>query len=93
MMGERAHWLHNIRADSQVTIRLHNETLRGRARQVLDPDERRRAAEAYIPTTGWSDYFDYIVYHWAFPTRAKIERAHRSWFEQGVPVVIELGCE
>jgi hypothetical protein len=92
-MGERAHWLHNIRADSQVTIRLHDETLRGRARQVLDPDERRRAAEAYIPTTGWSDYFDYIVYHWAFPTRAKIERAHRSWFEQGVPVVIELGCE
>jgi deazaflavin-dependent oxidoreductase (nitroreductase family) len=90
MMGERTHWLNNIRADPHVTIRLYDETLGGSARQILDADEQRRAAEAYIPTTGWADYSDYFVYHWGFPTRTKIERAHRRWFEQGIPVVIEL---
>ncbi len=90
MMGERTHWLNNIRANPAVTIRLHDETLRGTARQIVGIEERQRAADAYVPTTGWSDYADYVVYHWGIPTRATIEGAHRRWFEQGIPVVIEV---
>jgi deazaflavin-dependent oxidoreductase (nitroreductase family) len=90
MMGERTQWLNNIRANPAVTIRLRDETLHGNARPIVDAEERRRAAEAYVATTGWSDYTDYVAYHWGVPTRAKIERAHRRWFEEGIPVVIEL---
>lgn len=90
MMGERAAWLQNIRAHPQVTIRLGNQTLRGSAYEVVDPAQKQRAAEVYIGTTNPSDYFDYAVYHWGFPTRAKIERAHRRWFDEGIPVIMEL---
>ena len=92
MMGERTHWLNNIRVNPAVTIRLRAETLEGRARLIVDGAERRRAFEAYVPAVGWSDYTDYAVYHWGIPTRAKIERAHRHWFEKGIPVVIELAA-
>jgi len=90
MMGERADWLENIRANPQVTIRLGDQTVRGVAREVVDAGERQRAAELYIGTTQASDYLDYAVYHWGFPTRRKIERAHRRWFEEGIAVVIRL---
>lgn len=93
MMGERAAWLKNIRANPQVTIRLGSHTFRGTAREVLEPADKQRAADVYLGTTNPSDYVDYAVYHWGFPTHAKIERAHRKWFAEGIPVSINLERE
>jgi deazaflavin-dependent oxidoreductase (nitroreductase family) len=90
MMGHRASWLKNIRACPQVTIRLGNDILRGTARETVDLAERHRAAEVYVGTIDSSDYFDYVVYCWSIPTRRRVERAHRRWFDEWVPVVIEL---
>ncbi len=93
MMGERAQWLKNIRANPQVTLRLRDQTIQGQAHEVLNDPEREWAANAYIGTTVPNDYLDYAVYEWCFPTRRKIEAAHRSWFEEGLPVIIEVNAE
>ena len=89
MMGERAQWLNNVRSDPRVMIRLHEGTIAGIARETADEAEMEWAAGAYIGTTVPNDYLDYAVYHWGFPTRRKLEEAHRRWFEEGVPVIIE----
>ena len=89
MMGERAQWLRNIRTNPHVTLRLKDKTAPGLAHEVLSDTERKWAADAYIGTTVPNDYLDYAVYEWGFPTRRKIQAAHRSWFEEGVPVIIE----
>jgi deazaflavin-dependent oxidoreductase (nitroreductase family) len=90
MMGDRTNWLRNIRACPQVTIRLGDRSLRGTAREIVDVAERQRAADVYVGTTNTSDYLDYAVYHWSIPTYRRVERAHRRWFDEGIPVVIEL---
>jgi deazaflavin-dependent oxidoreductase (nitroreductase family) len=90
MMGTRTNWLRNVRACPQVTIRLRNQVLRGTAHEIVNIADRRRAADAYIPATSWSDYLDYVVYEWGIPTRRRIERAHRRWLEGGVLMAIEL---
>ena len=90
MMGERAQWLKNIRSDPQVAVRLRNGTVHGTAREARDEGERQWAADVYIGTTVPNDYVDYAAYHWGFPTRSKIEQAHKKWFEEGVPVAIEI---
>ncbi|MDP2949661.1 MAG: nitroreductase family deazaflavin-dependent oxidoreductase [Chloroflexota bacterium] len=90
MMGEKASWLKNIRADPEVTLRLGKETFNGTAQEANDSPVRQRAMDAYTGTVTLGDYFDYIAYHWGFPTRSKIVRAHRHWFEDGVPLIIQL---
>lgn len=90
MMGERANWLWNVRADPRVTLRMGNTTLHGVAREVTQESERQWAAEIYIGTIVPSDYTDYITYCWGLPTRRKIEDAHRTWFNNGIPVTIRI---
>ena len=90
MMAERSEWLKNIRADPRVGIRLGAATLRGSAHEVVDADAREQAAKVWVETTNANDYIDYVVYHWGIPSRRRIEHAHREWFDNGVPVVIEL---
>jgi len=41
--GERANWVRNLRADPAVTVRVGQETVRGRARIVDDEDEASAA--------------------------------------------------
>jgi hypothetical protein len=89
MMGERAQWLKNLRSDPRVMIKLHDGTIDGIAREMADEAEMEWAAGVYIGTTVPNDYLDYVVYHWGFPTRHKLEEAHRRWFEDGVPIIIE----
>ena len=90
MMGEKAAWLKNIRANPVVTVRLGRETLEGSAREIIDPVERQRAMDVYVGTVVFADYADYLTYHWDLPTRSKIVRAHRQWFEDGIPLIIQL---
>jgi deazaflavin-dependent oxidoreductase (nitroreductase family) len=91
MMGERAQWLKNVRANPKVTVRLRGETIAGLTHAVRDEAERKWAAGVYCRTFFPSDYVDYATYHWGFPSRRKIETAHRCWFEEGAPVVIDVG--
>ncbi len=90
MMGEKAAWLKNIRANPKVTVRLGKETLQGSAWEISDSFEMQRAMEVYTDTVVFADYLDYIVYHWGLPTRLKIVRAHRQWFEEGIPLIIQV---
>ncbi len=89
MMGERAQWLKNVRADPRVTIRLPGGTFEGLAHEATDGDERRWAEEVYVQTIVPNDYVDYPAYEWGFPSRRKIIGAHEKWIREGIPVVIE----
>jgi deazaflavin-dependent oxidoreductase (nitroreductase family) len=89
-MGRKTDWLANLRGDPNVRIKLGRRTYRARAREIVDPDERARAAEVYRPVAGWYDYVDYLTYVWSIPTRSRVLRVHDEWFERGTPVVFEL---
>lgn len=90
MLGARCDWIYNIRAQPDVRLKLGRRTYDARARELLDPSERQRAAEAYMRKAGWFDYADYANLMWSLPTRDKLVRAHERWFAEGVPVVFEL---
>ncbi len=90
MMGERAQWLKNIRANPRVSIELKAGVRHGLAHEVTDPAEKEWAASAYIDTRVCNDPFDYIVYEWGLPTGRNVEQALRKWFGAGIPVIIEL---
>jgi deazaflavin-dependent oxidoreductase (nitroreductase family) len=90
MMGERAQWLKNIRANPRVSIKLKAGVRQGLAHQVTDSAEREWARNAYVDTHVRNDTFDYAVYEWGLPTRRNVEEAHRKWFDAGIPVIIEL---
>ncbi len=91
MMGERAQWLKNARADPQVTLKLHDGRYRGTAHEVTEPAEREWAETLYADTVVRNDYFDYAAYEWAFPRRRAIVEAHRRWFDEGIPMVVQMG--
>jgi deazaflavin-dependent oxidoreductase (nitroreductase family) len=42
-MGDRAHWVRNLRADPRAQVRIGNRTFAGRARFIDDPREDARA--------------------------------------------------
>jgi deazaflavin-dependent oxidoreductase (nitroreductase family) len=43
--GPTAHWYMNLVADPQVSVRIEGDTRIGRARVVIDADERRRVGD------------------------------------------------
>lgn len=90
ILGRRSDWLANVKAEPNVTIKLGARTYRASARELVDPDERARAAETYRPVAGWYDYVDYASFVWDIPTRSKLRRVHDKWFANGIPVVFEL---
>ncbi|MDP9238933.1 MAG: nitroreductase family deazaflavin-dependent oxidoreductase [Chloroflexota bacterium] len=93
ILGFRADWLRNVRADANVTVKLGRKTYHATARELVDPAERAQAAALYGPVAGWYDYVDYANFVWSIPTRAKLLRVHDEWFGKGIPVVFELGAE
>jgi deazaflavin-dependent oxidoreductase (nitroreductase family) len=90
MMSEKAQWLKNIRANPSVSIKLKSGVRHGLAHQVTDPAEREWARNVYVDTHVPNDTFDYAVYEWGLPTRRNVEKAHKKWFDAGIPVIIEL---
>jgi deazaflavin-dependent oxidoreductase (nitroreductase family) len=93
ILGARADWLRNVRADPSVTVKLGSKTYRATAKELVDSDERAQAAAVYAPIAGWYDYFDYANFVWDIPTRKKLLHAHDDWFGKGIPVVFELEPE
>jgi deazaflavin-dependent oxidoreductase (nitroreductase family) len=91
ILGDRADWVHNVRANSAVKIKLGGTTYYAVARPIVDAAERAAAAEVYRPVAGWYDYVDYASFVWGLPTRSSVLKVHDLWFEKGTPVVFELG--
>ena len=93
LLGNRSDWVHNLRANASVRLKLGGKTYDAVGRVIVDQVERERAAGLYRPVAGWFDYFDYVNFVWGFPTRDKLLRAHDAWFNEGTPVVFELTPE
>jgi deazaflavin-dependent oxidoreductase (nitroreductase family) len=83
-------WVLNIRANATVELRLRDGIFTGLARELTEPADIAHAEEAYCRTINRFDYVECMFHRSGRPTRAKIEELHRSWFEHGVPLVIEL---
>jgi deazaflavin-dependent oxidoreductase (nitroreductase family) len=88
--GESSRWLKNIRANPNVRLRIRGGNYRGVARDLCDADERVEAKAAYCETVNPFDYLENRAHRRGRPTREKIIELHRTWFEGGVPFVIEL---
>lgn len=90
LLGTRSDWLHNVREEPMVRVKLGRTTYDAHAREITDPDERRQAADCYRPVAGWYDWVDYANFVWSIPTRGRLLRVHDEWFQKGVPVVFHL---
>jgi hypothetical protein len=84
-----AGWLWNIRANPSVGLRIRGATLAGSARELEDADEMRRAREAYCSAVHAFDYMEYFFHTGERATSAGIQRLHRHWFDNGVPLAID----
>jgi deazaflavin-dependent oxidoreductase (nitroreductase family) len=91
--GSRAAWMHNIRAEPKVRLRIRGGTFAGVARELGDGAELQEAMEAYTGTINRFDYAECLMHRRGRPTAAKIGELHRAWFEGGIPLVIELADE
>ncbi len=91
MLGERSDWLRNVRKEPRVQAKVGGRRHEGLAREIADPAERDAAIDAYVREVVPADYTDYLAYHWGWPSRRKIEEAHRNWARDGIMVAIDLG--
>lgn len=85
-----AAWLLNIRADPAVRLRIRGGTFAGIARELEQGPEMQRAREAYCDAVNLFDYVECTFHRRGWPTRSKIMELHHSWFDTGIPLVVEL---
>jgi deazaflavin-dependent oxidoreductase (nitroreductase family) len=85
-----AAWVLNLRANPQVRLRMPGGMFAGVARELVEAEETRRAEDVYCETVNPFDYVSCSIHRTGPPTRAKLEALHRSWFDKGVPLVVEL---
>jgi deazaflavin-dependent oxidoreductase (nitroreductase family) len=88
--GEHAGWLKNIRANPRVKLRIRGGRFWGTAREVKDEAEREEAREAFIGMLVPFDYVECGFHRRGRPTKEKIQELHTLWFENGVPVIVDL---
>lgn len=88
--GEFSGWAKNIRTNPGVRLRIRGGTFSGTAREPRDPAEREEAMAAFCGTVVPFDYLECRAHRVGRPTREKIVELHRTWFEGGVPLVVEL---
>ena len=91
--GENVAWLKNIRVNPKVRLRIPGGTFSGIAREVRDNAERDEARDAFVGTVMPWDYAECNFHRPGRPTREKIQELHRTWFEHGVPVIVDLHRE
>jgi deazaflavin-dependent oxidoreductase (nitroreductase family) len=85
-----AAWVLNVRANPNVRLRMRGGTFVGRARELSEPAEIAQAIRVYCEKVNLLDYAECRFHLTGWPTRSKIEQLHRSWFETGIPLVVEL---
>ena len=83
-------WLKNVRANPDIRLRIRGGTFEGVAREPRDAQEAQDAMSAYCETVNPVDYFACSLHRRGWPTRSKIKQQHRTWFELGIPLVVEL---
>jgi deazaflavin-dependent oxidoreductase (nitroreductase family) len=88
--GRVSAWVLNIRANPKVGLRMRGGTLTGTARELHDAAEIAEAADIYCTTINPFDYVECVFHRGGWPTRAKIEELHRSWFANGIALVVEF---
>ena len=85
-----AGWLWNIRTNPRVQLRTRGATTPGVARELEDPIEIEQAKHAYCAAVHTFDYVEFVFHTACPPTRAKIQRMHRHWFDTGIPLAVDL---
>jgi len=88
--GMRTGWLRNALAKSDVRLCIRTGRITGTARELHGESERREAREAYCEMLGPFEYLECLMWLRGRPSRSRIRELHASWFEQGVPLVIEV---
>jgi deazaflavin-dependent oxidoreductase (nitroreductase family) len=88
--GAHAAWLKNLRANPNVRLRVRGGSFAGVARELRDTAETEQASAAYCETVNPADYAECSLHRTGRPTRSKINELHRGWFDQGIPLVVEL---
>ena len=83
-------WVLNIRANPRVRLRIRGGTFAGVARELTEPEEIAEATRIYCEAANLFDYAECAFHLSGRPTRSKIEQLHRSWFDTGIPLVVEL---
>ena len=78
------------RANPNVRLRIRSGTFDGIAREIIDADEHELARAALCETVDLGDYGECALHLRGLPNRTKIQELHRSWFETGIPIVIDL---
>jgi deazaflavin-dependent oxidoreductase (nitroreductase family) len=88
--GTQSGWLKNIRANPAVRLRIRGGTFAGLAQELVETTERQEAMEAYCETVNPFEYLECALWRKGRPTGSKIKELHRSWFEQGIPLAVDL---
>jgi deazaflavin-dependent oxidoreductase (nitroreductase family) len=88
--GEFSGWLKNVRTNPEVRLRIRGGRFTGVARELRDAAEKEEAMSAYCETVIPFDYAECRVHRKGRPTRSKVVELHRTWFEGGIPLVVEL---
>jgi deazaflavin-dependent oxidoreductase (nitroreductase family) len=89
--GAYAAWLKNIRANPNVRLRIRGGTFTGIARELRETAETQAVMDAYCGTVNPADYLECTLHRRGRPTRSKIKELHRTWFQEGIPLVVDLG--
>lgn len=90
--GPRTAWVRNIEANPRVRLRVRGGTFAGTAREPAD-GERQVAADAYCELASRFEYLEYRMWRTDRPSPASIQALHRTWFETGMPLVVELDSD
>jgi deazaflavin-dependent oxidoreductase (nitroreductase family) len=85
-----AAWVLNMRANPRVRLRIRGGTFAGVARELVEAEEIGRAEDVYCETVNLFDYDSCAIHRRGIPTRAKVKALHRSWFDKGIRLAVEL---
>lgn len=83
-------WVHNIRANPNVQLRIRGADFAGVAREITDAAERELARSVLCDAVFPNDYGECALHLSGLPTRAKVQELHRYWFDTGIPIAIDL---
>ena len=88
--GVGTSWFQNITSEPRVRLRIGHRTCSGVARVVRDAEERLEVQRVYVDPVNWFDFVSSFVNQRGIPSATRIRALHTKWFDEGVPLIIEL---